>query len=185
MTSPARTALFSLGFLALGVFTTVNQEAGASAPGPGLHQRGPGKHGPKMPGAGLAKLIAQLDLTEPQQAALDALREDVITDMKILHAERKQKKGDLVEQLVAGDISREQLHATLEEGAAARAAMVHDTVDRILDIHASLTPDQLADLKELMEEHQARRAERLERRDAMQADDAYDARQPRRRSRDR
>ena len=185
MTPSLRTAVLALGLLSVGATATVALDAAASPPGVGMHQRGPGNHGPKMPGAGLAKLLAQLDLTEDQQAALDALRDDVIAEMKALHAERKASRGDLVEQLVAGELSRKQVHAMLDERAAAKAAMTHDIVDRILDIHASLSPDQLAELQQLLDEREARRAERMERREAMQADEAYDARQQRRRTRTR
>ena len=185
MTPSLRTAVLALGLLSVGATATVVLDAAASQPGVGLHQRGPGNHGPKMPGAGLAKLLAQLDLTEDQQAALEALRDDVIAEMKALDAERKESRRDLVEQLVSGELSRKQVHAILDERVAAKAAMTHDILDRILDIHASLSPDQLADLQQLLEEREARRAERMERREAMQGDEAYDARQQRRRTRTR
>lgn len=183
MASFLRTALFSLGFVALGASATVALDAVAGPAGPGLHQRGPGHPGPKVPGAGLAKAMAQLDLTDAQQTALEELREDVITDMKAMHALQEASKGDVAAQLISGELSREQVHASLDEAAEARVALAHEILDRILDIHATLTPAQQVELRDLIEEGQARRAERMERRESMQGDEDAEGRRHRRGSR--
>lgn len=158
-----RTVLMAAGFMALGATTTLALDASARGGGQGMHQRGPGHHGPRVPGAGLARAMGQLDLTADQQAALESIRDDVMADMKAMHAERKAEKGDIVEQLATGELSRDQVHSQIDAHAAERTEMAHEVVDRIMDVYETLSPEQRAELVTVIEEHQARRADRMER----------------------
>ena len=145
MARSIRNTLAALGFMALGATSMLALDASAGGPG----------HGPPpIPGAGLARAMSQLDLTEAQDQALADLKEEVRAEMMAGHSERK---GDAVDQLLAGRIDRAEMHRQIDEEAARRTAMAHRITDRVLDIYDSLSPDQKAQLVDLIEEHQERR----------------------------
>ena len=144
-----RNTLAALGFMALGATSMLALDASAS---------GPGGHGTQpFPGAGLARAMGQLDLTDAQEQALDALKDEVRSEMLAGRAERLERKGDALDQLLAGEIDRAELHKQIDAEAARRTALAHRMTDRVLDLHDSLSPQQKADLAELIAEHQERR----------------------------
>ena len=122
----------------------------SGAPGMG---GGPGMGDDQM--GGLIRLLSALDLTDSQEAEIQTIVEDSRDDMVA------------VRESVQGSNPREELMALFvrEEISLAEVKAVFDNIDRIseeirdimleafVDIHDVLTPDQLAELARLVEEH--------------------------------
>ncbi len=162
MKTQIRTLVFGLGMAALGAAgaTTVSAVAG---PGFERPAHGPHARGPKMPGARFAHAVSKLDVTDEQQAMLDDLRESTRADMMALHQAHRADMDGLKEQFLGdGDVDRDALHAMLDEHGADRLAMAHTFLDKVVDLQATLTPDQKAELRDLAGEMEARREQRRE-----------------------
>lgn len=160
-----RTVLMGAGFIALGAATSVSLDASArrGGHGEGMHERGSGHRGGRLPGGGLARAMGELDLTVDQEVALESLRADAEADRQVPRGEGRSGRGDLVEQLASGALSRDEMHDRIDARAASRTERAHASLDRILDVYETLTPEQLAELAMVIEENQARRAERAQR----------------------
>ncbi len=160
-----RTLVFGLGMATLGAVgaTTVSAlaEPGFERPPHGEH--GPHMRGPRMPGQRFAMAVARLDLTEDQQALLDELKDDTRAEMEALRESHEGEMDGLKEQLLGdGAVDRAALHAMLDQHAADRLAAAHGFLDKVLDIQATLTPEQKAELKAMSDKMEARREERRE-----------------------
>ena len=143
-----RSLFFAAGFMALGATSTLAMDAAARPGGSEAHRRGP-----KLPGAGLARAMAQLDLTDAQRASLEELRDDVREDVREARSARAVKRGDIAESILNGELSRAEIHADIDARAAQKVAMAHEMVDRVLDIYETLTPEQRAELSEVIADH--------------------------------
>jgi Spy/CpxP family protein refolding chaperone len=179
MKSTIRTLVFGLGMASLGMVGGAGLTAIASPGGPG----GPGAHGPRaglhMPGMKLVHGIARLDdLTEAQEDMLEDLRADMKAEMKAMHGERKGEGKAMRDAVLSeGTVDREALHAELDEKAAEKLELAHTFLDRVLDIRDTLSPEQLAELREMAAEHEARREQMEARRESGEVE----GRRPRRR----
>lgn len=146
-----RTLVFGLGMATLGMVggATLTAIAGPGARG-GMH----------MPGMQLAHGMARLDLSDAQEQMLDDLRTDTMAEMRAMHQDKKRGKRAMVETVLTdGEVDRTALHTDLDEVAAEKLALAHTFLDRVLDVRDTLTPDQLAELREMAAEHGARREE--------------------------
>jgi Spy/CpxP family protein refolding chaperone len=175
MKSTIRTLVFGLGMASLGMVGGAGLTAFANPGGPGAHGPRPGM---EMPGMRLVHGMSKLDLTESQQDMIDDLREDMRGEMKAMHAERKGERQSMKDAVLSeGEVDRAALHADLDEGAAEKLALAHTFLDRVLDIRDTLSPEQLAELREMAAEHEARREQMQERRESGE----LEGRRPRRR----
>jgi Spy/CpxP family protein refolding chaperone len=159
MNSTLRIALFGLGMATLGAVSTTTLTAHAV---PGSHEgRSGAERGHRgagmLPGMRFARAIAQLDLTDDQEAMVEDIKEDMHAEMKAMHEGNREDMKGMAELLLSeGDVDSKAVHAMLDDHAAEKLALAHTFVDRVLELRATLTPDQLAELRELRDEHEAR-----------------------------
>lgn len=164
MSHPLRTLVAALGLVALGATTTLSADA-LARPGGEAHQR---HRGAKIPGAGLARAMASIDLTAEQEAALSAIHADVRAELEAGRAQHRAERDAWKARVESGEIDRAEVHARIDAESARRAELAHATIDRILDVYDSLSEDQLAELSALMDEHEAKMEEHEERRERHQ-----------------
>jgi len=160
MASPLRTLALAVALFGLGATSPFAADALAGPPGPPDMEGRAHHRGPKMPGAGLARAMSQLDLTADQQAALESIRDDLKGEMRGHRDERQADKDGWLEALRSGEIDRAAVHADIDTRAAERLALSHQVLDRVLDVYDSLTPEQKLELVEVIEDHEAEMSER-------------------------
>lgn len=154
-----RRALFALGFASLGALGTIGLTA-AAGHGPGGPGMSRGGHGARV----MMMAISQLDLSAEQQAELEAARTDIVEHMQASRSELRSERGELLQALRDGTLSREDLHARIDERAAQATESMHYGIDRLMDVYETLDAEQQAELVELLEQVQERRSERRGRR---------------------
>lgn len=157
--STVRTVLFAAGFMALGA---LGATAGSALARPGSHHGGP-------PVMKLGKLIASLDLTEAQEAALLDLREDLFAEYKATRSDHKDELEAIVSGIKTDTVDREAVHALIDTAAAERTALAHQATDRVLDLYDTLSPEQKVKLRERLDDIEARHAQHRERAEAHRA----------------
>jgi hypothetical protein len=89
-----------------------------------------------------------LDLTEPQQAALQALRRARRVGLRVTDALIVAGEPDLRSELGKPSPDAARVHAMVDQVLAPYQSMTHATVDRALAFHASLSASQLAALSQ-------------------------------------
>ncbi len=122
------------------------------------HARGP--HGGGGPGMALQRLIASLDLTEDQEVLAVRLRRQARDEMKAQHESNRGLLQEIKLQLSQPDPDQDRLHAIMDEIAESRTKMGHAMIDRLLQLHATLTDEQRATLIEKMDQAESRRRQR-------------------------
>jgi Spy/CpxP family protein refolding chaperone len=157
--STVRTVLFAAGFMTLGA---LGATAGSALARPGGHHDGP-------PAMKLGHLIASLDLTEAQEAALLDLREDLASEFKTSRSDHKDEMESIVSAIKSDTVDREAVHALIDAAAAERTAMAHRATDGVLDIYDTLSPEQKTLLIERLDDAKSRHAELRERHEAHRA----------------
>ncbi|MEL6343224.1 MAG: periplasmic heavy metal sensor [Myxococcota bacterium] len=153
-----KNALIAAGFMTLGAVSTVGLQAAA---------RGP--HGFGHPGrAQLQRLIADLDLSEDQQAQVDELKQMMRDHHLSKHDDRMARHDDMVSMLQQENLDRDAVHAEIDARAADKLDFAHMMADEMMDLHSTMTPAQKATLAEkadtFHERMQERMQERMERR---------------------
>ena len=83
-----------------------------------------------------------LDLTEPQQEQLDRYKEEIMEKALRMRADRKALHEDMINQLRTDDIDKEQLKKTVAKARSQMNEMVDLVVDRLVEFHHTLTPEQ-------------------------------------------
>jgi len=153
MTRFLRNTLFAVGFMSLGAAGTLSMGALAGH-GPGYgggHGYGGG------PGTMVERLADDLDLTDAQRAALDAIRDDARDEWSDRHEERQGMMRQMAQHLAEDEIDAKAVHAEIDKKVAERAAELHDIADRLIEFHATLTPAQKATLADRVQQIQERR----------------------------
>lgn len=128
----------------------------------GGHARGPGA----MFGRGFFKMIRHLDLTEEQEVAAVRLRRSMREESKSIREGMRSSMSALADEMKKTSPDRARIHEMVDAMNAKKQQMAHLMVDKALDFHALLTPDQKAEVARIIEEQQARHAERREARKA-------------------
>lgn len=133
--------------LALGAFAAITVVGAAAA------WAGPGHGGP---GGGmwmgrLQRMIQHLDLSEEQEVQAVRLFRGVREKAEATREQHKANRQRVAEELAKPEPDARALHAMLDEMAQARTQIGHEAIDAFLQLHATLTPEQRFELKELME----------------------------------
>ncbi|MED5370249.1 MAG: periplasmic heavy metal sensor [Myxococcota bacterium] len=137
--------------------------AALSLGGAALAKGGPGHHGGKgIFGPGMHHVLAELDLSEEQQALAKELRDEARANHESERAEREQAMDSALTELAKAEPDSAALHAIVDQQLATMSTRMHDGVDAFLTLHATFTEAQRATLVSELED---RRDEALERRD--------------------
>jgi Spy/CpxP family protein refolding chaperone len=134
-------ATFGVGALSLMIGTV------AVANGPG---GGPGGHGGGPMGK-FGKVIRQLDLTPEQQALVQEFKAEAEAEREAKKAEREEAKEAFKAQMASGDPSAAVLHGLVDARAASMTDHLHTQVDNLIEFYATLSPDQIVELQEIIE----------------------------------
>ena len=122
---------------------------------------GHGRSGWGGPGSFPLRVLQHLDLTETQQASIDAIKEKQRGSLTGLKNDLRQTRREIVNRLLgeadveAGDFTA--LQAKLNQ---LRAALFEESLTMALAIRAELTPAQRAEAATKIEEMRARWAEK-------------------------
>ncbi len=114
-------------------------------------------HGRRRGGyGGIQKLVKQLDLTPEQSQKVDAIQEQFRSDNKTLFQEMRTNYQEM-RSLLASDASNEQLRQQHQKIQDLRQELGTNRFENMLQIREILTPEQRAQMAELMEQHRGRR----------------------------
>lgn len=140
MNALLKRATFGLGFTLFGATLAIGGQAVASGQG--------GEGGGRAPMAGrILTLLGSLDLSEDQQAQLKGIREELRDQRDDLRGDRAEAR-ELLGELAKAKPDRAAFHTLIDERMADRTAFLHAAADDLLDFHASLSPEQRAELVE-------------------------------------
>ncbi|MDP3921183.1 MAG: Spy/CpxP family protein refolding chaperone [Candidatus Omnitrophota bacterium] len=93
------------------------------------------------------KMFAEIGLSEEQLQQIEAKRETKMADTRALYGQMREKREALRRVLEAPETDRAQVDVLVNEISALQAQKVRARVDNILEIKATLTPEQFAQLK--------------------------------------
>ncbi|MFH1464846.1 MAG: Spy/CpxP family protein refolding chaperone [Pseudomonadota bacterium] len=164
MSITVRSTLLALGFTTFGAIAAIGSQAIAGN-GPG-HGRG---MGPGMgmgmgagaegfgPGAHLAALLEDLNLTEAQQAEAGALKVELRETFQAHRDDRDQDMEAAMQALQTTPVDAKAIHSLIDTRHARMAATAHDVADAVLDFYADLDASQRAVLLDRVQRAQERR----------------------------
>jgi Spy/CpxP family protein refolding chaperone len=124
--------------------------AGLGACKRGRHFRGFDKFDQE---AAVNRIASHLDLTESQKTDLNAIAGDVLAKAKEMHADHEAHRQEFAEMVLQESISRETVDRLMNEKFDRMKALTGMVADRLIEFHATLTPEQRTKIVELMEKH--------------------------------
>jgi Spy/CpxP family protein refolding chaperone len=153
MSTSLRTIVIGLGFATLGAVTVIGSQAIAQGrgQGPGYGQ-GYGQgyaHAQRARGGGMGPgqiqaLLADLDLTEEQQAEAQELRAQLRELAGAHRPDRLSDREAIMEALEAEPVDGEAIHALIDQRLERQAEMQHAIADAALDFFVLLDSEQQA-----------------------------------------
>lgn len=101
-------------------------------------------------------LDAVLDLDATQQAQLDGIKQELLTELQGLQASRKEMHPLIKEQLAGAQIDTAVVKQAIGEHRRQLDRIVDMAVDRVAAFHATLSPEQRQKLIERLEKMEKR-----------------------------
>ena len=101
-------------------------------------------------------LDAVLDLDATQQAQLDGIKQELLTELEGLEASRKEMRPMLREQLAAAQIDTAVVKQAIADHRRQLDRIAELAVDRLAEFHATLTPEQRQKLIERLDKMEKR-----------------------------
>ncbi len=138
-----------------GVLTALTLAAGVAIAGPDA--AGP-PDGPRQDHA--ARMAEELQLDETQVTALETMRETIQADREAAQGELEAIRLEMEAELSAEETNERAVHKLIDQKLEVQSDLAHGRMDAFLDFRATLSPDQKAELDELMKERHARKAQR-------------------------
>jgi Spy/CpxP family protein refolding chaperone len=108
-------------------------------------------HDPKKLKGHVESQLKKIGASDEQQATIGPITDRILADCGELHKNNQGVRQKFVACLLLDNPNREWLHRTVDEKAAEFAAFAHRTVDSLLQVSATLTPEQRAELKKRLE----------------------------------
>lgn len=108
-------------------------------------------HDPKELKGHIESTLKKVGTTEEQQAKIGTITDRIIADCGEIHKNSQGLRQKFVACLLLDNPDREWLHKTVDEKAKEFTAFAHRTVDSLIEISGSLTPEQRAELKKRFE----------------------------------
>ena len=96
-------------------------------------------------------IIEVLDLNKTQQEQLNQYKEEIMEKALRLRTDRKVLREEIMVQLRADEIDKEQVKKTIAKGRAQMDEMINLVVDRFVEFYSTLTPEQKAKLVSKLE----------------------------------
>lgn len=102
------------------------------------------------------KISSKLDLTKEQKAKLDAIKVEVLAKFKEERATHRKMGSEAIALVKSDKLDEAAVNRLLDTRETSMKRLRPYIVDKIVEFHAMLTPEQRAKLASLMEEHHAR-----------------------------
>ena len=97
--------------------------------------------------------LTDLKATDAQREKVNALKTATIEDMKSLMQAQKQARQEVLALWAANAPDAKAAHALVDHRIDAMRTLAHKMADRALALHATLTPEQRAQLAERAKRH--------------------------------
>jgi Spy/CpxP family protein refolding chaperone len=107
--------------------------------------------------AAVKRIASRLDLSDSQQEQLQTIATELAAKAGEMHADRETRHQELAELVRRDTIDRETAERMIVEKFEKMKELADLAADRLLDFHASLTPEQREKVAERIEEHASRR----------------------------
>jgi Spy/CpxP family protein refolding chaperone len=98
------------------------------------------------------RVLSEIDATESQRAEIHRVKDHLFHEFESAHAGSRAAKHQLLKEWKSKAPNRERLHALADERVAAYQKAVHEMIDGVIDVHATLKPEQRAEITEHIEE---------------------------------
>lgn len=102
------------------------------------------------------KVSSKLDLNADQKAKLNTIKEEVLARMKEESAGREKTGREALALVKSGKIDAASVNKLFDEREAAMKRLKPFFVEKIVEFHAMLTPEQRTTLADYMEKHHRR-----------------------------
>ena len=101
-------------------------------------------------------LAEALDLTEAQQAMANSYKDEILAKVKGKHSEKRKIHDELKAQLGGDTIDTVRVKALVAEHRAGMDDVIDLIVDRVAELHATLSPEQREKLVSKLEKFEKR-----------------------------
>jgi Spy/CpxP family protein refolding chaperone len=116
-----------------------------------------GGFGPGGRGFGVHRIVRSLDLTEAQEVLAVRLMRQLREERRAMRASHLAELQSLKAEVASSQPDAERLHALLDQMAKERTQFAHEAVDKFLELHATLSAEQRAELVGKIEKMEERR----------------------------
>ncbi len=100
---------------------------------------------------GLDRVLGKLDATDTQKTKVKAMAKDLMKEGHKVKASHKKTKAKLKAQWNSPRPDRKAVHKIVDGQLDVMRTFIHKVVDKVVDLHAVLTPDQRQELKQMGE----------------------------------
>lgn len=100
--------------------------------------------------------LDELDATEEQSAAINAVVDDLLKDALPMIKEHRSMKRDFRAMLMVESPDREEIRALIDERFAEFKQLAYKAADAALKVHGELTPEQVRELDEIIPKRRPR-----------------------------
>jgi Spy/CpxP family protein refolding chaperone len=101
-------------------------------------------------------VLDDVKATDAQRAQIMGIKNRLLPEAMALAASQQKVRQEVVSQLASDHPDRARLHALADQQVEALRALVHKSVDGVVDAHDVLTPEQRAPLVKKMQRFAAR-----------------------------
>jgi len=131
----------------------------------GFKGRGPGDHGgPGFFGKRLEQVLDEIGATPEQRAQIEAIKERLLERKKAQRQEGRpeQMRQEMLSFWTESQPSQAEMRARIDERIERQRQEAYAMADAMLEVHRILTPEQRAEVAQMIEERGAKRREHME-----------------------
>ena len=99
------------------------------------------------------KISKELNFTEEQKAISNKIKEEIIVKHEEMRKNRGKYKGEIIELIRSDRITKEQIYKFLESKELKRKKMQDFMIEKAVQFHSMLTPEQREKIIEKIEKH--------------------------------
>lgn len=107
----------------------------------------------------IEKTLTEIDATPEQSEKINAILDDLKDQGFALHDAKRETHQAFKAELSKDEPDVEALHELVDARTAEFNEFAHEVVDAVVEIQQTLTPEQRAQVEQMMAEHHARRGQ--------------------------
>jgi Spy/CpxP family protein refolding chaperone len=96
------------------------------------------------------RLMSEINATDDQRAQINQLKDKLFKEGMDLRQNRQSLRQELFANWDAAQVDASDVHAQVDKQVDAWRAFAHDAADASIQLHDLLTPDQRAQLKQIL-----------------------------------